>query len=58
LCIAKLRDQLGDMLRREELAAGLAGVGCVVGDQELVGIAEQVDVAGVETAEVQAQPRV
>lgn len=39
----QLRDQLGDMLRCKELAAGFAGVGGVVGDEEFVGIAEQVD---------------
>lgn len=48
----QLGDQLGHMLRGEELAAGLAGVGGVVGDEELIGIAEEVDVAGIKAAEI------
>lgn len=47
------RDQLGDVLRGKELATGLAGVGGVVGDKKLVGVAEQVNVAGVESTEVE-----
>ena len=39
----ELGDQLGDMLRGEKFAAGFTGVGGVVGDEEFVGIAEQVD---------------
>ena len=41
------------MLRREELASGLAGIGGIVGDQKLVGIAKQIDVAAFEIAKVQ-----
>jgi len=46
-------NQLGDLLRGEELAAGFPRIGRVVGNQELVGIAEQVDVAGVEPPKIQ-----
>ena len=49
----ELGNQPGHMLRSEELAAGFAGVGGVVGDQELVGVAEQVDLAAVKIAEIQ-----
>lgn len=49
----QLGDQLGDLLRGEELAARLARIGGVVGDEEFVGVAEQVDVAVVEGAEVE-----
>ena len=41
---AQAREQHGNLRRREELAAGLAGVGGVHGHQVLIGIAEGVDV--------------
>ena len=48
-----MREQLRDLLRREELAARLAGARCVHVHQVLVGVAEQVDVALVDLAEVE-----
>ena len=48
-----VREQLRDLLRREELAARLAGARCVHVHQVLVGVAEQVDVALVDLAEVE-----
>ena len=48
----ELCNQLGHVLRGEELATRFTGVGGVVGDQELVGIAEQVNVAAVEITKV------
>ena len=47
------RQQLGDLLRREELAAGLAGARGVHRHQVLVGVAERVDGVVGEVAEVQ-----
>ncbi|MNJ81035.1 hypothetical protein D3C77_796560 [compost metagenome] len=41
------------MLRSEELATGFSGVGGVIGNEELVSIAEQVDMAGVKVPEIQ-----
>src|SRR5574343_262578 len=41
------------MLWREKLATRLAGIGGVVGNEELVGIAKQVDMAAVKIAEIQ-----
>ena len=41
------------MLRGEELAAGFACVGGVVGDEEFIGIAEEVDVAAFEIGKIQ-----
>ena len=49
----ELGNQLGHMLRREELAARFAGIGGVVGDEEFVGIAEEVDVAAFKIGKVQ-----
>ena len=50
--------QLGDLLRREELAAGLAGARGVHGHQVLVGVTERVDGVVGEVAEVQIADRV
>ena len=49
----ELGNQPGHMLWGEKLAAGFASVGGVVGDQELVGIAKQVDGATGEIGKVQ-----
>ena len=46
----ELGNQLGDMLWGEELAARFARVGRVVGNEEFVGIAKEVDVTGVKIA--------
>lgn len=43
----ELGDQPGDMLWGEKFAAGFARVGGVVGDEKFVGIAEQVNLAGI-----------
>ena len=50
LVYGNLGNQFGHMLGREELAARLARVGGVVGNQEFVGVAEQVDLVGLEIA--------
>ena len=47
------RQQLGDLLRGEELTAGLACARGVHRHQVLVGVAERVDGVAVEVAEVQ-----
>ena len=49
----ELRNQTGHMLRGEDLADGFADVGGVVGNEEFVGIAKEVDVTGIEVAKVQ-----
>ena len=41
------------MLRGKELATGFAGIGGVVGDEEFVGIAKQVNVAAVKITKVE-----
>ncbi len=46
-------DEAGDALRGEELATGFSGIGGVVGDEELVGIAEEIDLVAREVAEVE-----
>ena len=48
------------MLGREKLASGLPGVGCVFGDQKLIGIAEQIDLITIEVTCIEfaeIQPR-
>ena len=47
-------NKLRDALRGEELATGLTGVGGLVVNQELVGIAKEVYVVVLEVAEVQS----
>src|SRR5690554_804809 len=42
------------MLRGKELATRLACIGCVVGNQEFVGIAKQIDMGTVKIPEIQA----
>lgn len=48
------RDQPGDVLRSEELATGFAGIGGIVGDEELVGVAEEINLVPFEITEFQA----
>ena len=48
------RDQLRHALRGEELAARFACVGGIVGDEELIGVAKEVDLVVCKVAKVQA----
>ena len=50
----KLSDEFGDMLGGEELPARLACVGGIVGDKELISIAEEVYLVLLKTTEVKA----
>ena len=40
-------------MRREEFTAGFAGIGGIVGDQEFIGVTEQVDMITFEVAEIE-----
>jgi len=48
----KLGNQFGNMLRGEKLAARFSGIGGVVGDEEFIGIAEQVDLVVCKIAKI------
>ena len=49
----ELCNQFGHVLRGKELAARFTGIGGVVGDEKLVGIAKQVNVAAVKITKVE-----
>ncbi|SAA84421.1 Uncharacterised protein [Enterobacter hormaechei] len=48
----QLSNQLRDMLRGKELTAGLTRIGGIVRNQELIGIAEQVNLMLVKVAKL------
>lgn len=49
----QLCDELGHVLRGEKLSTGFSGIGGIVGNQELVGIPEQVNLVVLEIPEFQ-----